>query len=100
MQPPEGGHNKSAPPAKTGGSREVIFEFAPIGGSVKVTAIDVLTGIEVSVVGPATASSQRELERIAVQKLMHRIERESGAGAPPKTQEPPKGGGTGGGIIV
>jgi hypothetical protein len=99
VQPPEGGHNKPAPPAKTGGSREVIFEFTPIGGSVKVTAIDVLTGVEVAVVGPAAASSQRELERIALQKLMQRIEREGEAGIRPKPDEPPRGG-SGGGIIV
>jgi hypothetical protein len=100
VQPPEGGHNKPTPPAKPGGSREIIFEFTPIGGSVKVTAIDVLTGIEVAVVGPASPTSHRELERIALQKLMHRIEREGGVNTTPKTDEPPKGGGTGGGIIV
>ncbi len=100
MQPPEGGHNKPPPPpGKNGGSREVIFEFTPIGGSVKVTAIDVATGIEVAVVGPAAASSQRELERIALQKLLHRMEREVDGNKPPKPDEPPKGG-TGGGIIV
>jgi hypothetical protein len=97
VQPPDGGHNKPQPPGKNGGSREVIFEFTPIGGSVKVTAIDVASGIEVAVVGPAAASSQRELERIALQKLLQRLEREGGK--PDTPNEPPKGG-TGGGIIV
>jgi hypothetical protein len=97
--PPESGHNKPpTPPGKDGGSREVIFEFTPIGGSVKVTAIDVASGVEVSVVGPAGPASHRELERIALQKLQHRMEREGDA--PPRSNDPPKGGAGGGGIIV
>jgi hypothetical protein len=98
--PPESGHSKPpTPPGKGGASREVIFEFTPIGGSVKATAIDVATSIEVSVVGPAGPASHRELERIALQKLQHRLERENGDAPAPKSTEPPKGG-TGGGIIV
>jgi hypothetical protein len=98
VQPPEGGHSKPPTPSgKDGGTREVIFEFTPIGASVKVTAIDVSTGTEVSVVGPAGPASHRELERIALQKLQQRLARETDM---PKTPEPPKGGGTGGGIIV
>lgn len=99
MPPPEGEHNKPSPPSsKKSGSREVIFEFTPIGGSVKVTAIDVATGIEVAVIGPAGPTSQRELERIALQKLIHRMEREAD-GPATKRDDPPRGG-TGGGIIV
>lgn len=37
-------------------ARETFFEFRTIGGFVKVTAIDAVTGIEVSIVGPAAAS--------------------------------------------
>ena len=33
------------------GEREVYFEFTAIGNAVKVTAIDSLTGIEVSAMG-------------------------------------------------
>ncbi|MBV8840316.1 MAG: serine hydroxymethyltransferase [Alphaproteobacteria bacterium] len=46
-----------------------------IGGSVKCSAIDSVTGIEVSVVGPASAA-QADLERLALQKLKARLVRE------------------------
>jgi hypothetical protein len=55
--------------------RDVYFEHARIGNSVKVTAIDSLTAIEVSIVGPASAA-QSDLERIALQKLKARLARE------------------------
>jgi hypothetical protein len=51
---------------------EVYFEFTPIGRSVKVSALDGATGIEVSVVGPASAA-QADLQRLALQKLKARI---------------------------
>lgn len=38
------------------GEREVIFEFRQIGRSVKVSAIDVATQVEISVIVPAGAS--------------------------------------------
>jgi uncharacterized protein DUF6898 len=51
---------------------EVYFEFTPIGRSVKVSAIDAATSIEVTVIGPATAS-QADLQRLALRKLEARI---------------------------
>lgn len=94
--PPSGnGDRPGTPAARQGEGREVIFEFTPIGGSMKVTALDVATGVEVSVIGPAIAP-QHELERVALQKLRYVMERESGA----TKSEPPKDGGMGGGIIV
>jgi hypothetical protein len=54
--------------------REVYFEHIAIGHSVKVTAIDSATAIEVSVVGPATAA-RSDLERLALQKLKARLAR-------------------------
>ena len=51
---------------------EVFFEFTAIGRSVKVSALDAATGIEVSVVGPSSAS-QADLQRLALQKLKARI---------------------------
>ncbi|MBI1244141.1 MAG: hypothetical protein GC202_03970 [Alphaproteobacteria bacterium] len=36
--------------------RETLFEFHRIGAFVKVTAIDAETGVEVSIVGPASAN--------------------------------------------
>ena len=50
------------------GEREIIFEFVRVGNSVKVTALDVATGIEVSIVGPASAG-EASLKRLAKQKL-------------------------------
>jgi hypothetical protein len=56
--------------------RDVYFEFTAIGGAVKVVAIDALTGLEVSVMGPASAA-QADLERLALQKLKARLRRVS-----------------------
>jgi hypothetical protein len=58
-----------------GGDREVYFEFTAIGHTVKVTAIDSVTGIEVSTMGPASAS-QADLKQLALAKLLARIARE------------------------
>ena len=52
--------------------REVYFEFTTVGRSVKVSAIDAATGLEVSVVAPATAA-QADLRRLALQKLKARL---------------------------
>ncbi|WP_434052479.1 MAG: serine hydroxymethyltransferase [Roseibium sp.] len=51
---------------------EIYLEFHPIGGQVKVTAIDAATGIEVSTFGPAN-TAQEDLKRLAVRKLKRRI---------------------------
>tara|TARA_R110002124_G_scaffold39774_9_gene125382 strand:+ start:6601 stop:6897 length:297 start_codon:yes stop_codon:yes gene_type:complete len=97
--PPESGNGyPSKPSGKSGGSREIIFEFTPLGGSVKATVIDVLTGVEVSVTGPSGPAAQRELQRIALAKLRQRLVREGYASDVPDV--PPKGGSSGGGIIV
>jgi hypothetical protein len=51
---------------------EVYFEFTAIGRSVKVAAIDAATGVEVSVVGPASATPA-QLQQLALQKLKARL---------------------------
>lgn len=56
--------------------RDVYFEFTAIGAAVKVVAIDALTGVEVSVVGPSSAA-QADLERLAVAKLKARLKRDA-----------------------
>ena len=56
------------------GERDVYFEFTAIGSTVKVTAIDSLTGTEVTVIGP-TSAAKSHLERLALQKLKARLER-------------------------
>ena len=55
--------------------RDVYFEFTAIGTTVKVVAIDAATGIEISVMGPASAA-QADLERLALGKLKARLARE------------------------
>ena len=57
--------------------REVYFEFTAIGGAVKVAAIDAVTGIEVTIMGPASAA-QADLEQLALAKLKARLAREAG----------------------
>lgn len=58
-----------------GGDREIYFEFTAIGHAVKVTAIDSVTGIEVSTMGPSSAS-QADLQQLALRKLQARLRRE------------------------
>jgi hypothetical protein len=48
--------------------REIIFEFLRAGGAVKVTAVDVESGTEVSIVGDP-AAPEAMLKRVAKQKL-------------------------------
>jgi 2-keto-3-deoxy-L-rhamnonate aldolase RhmA len=36
-------------------AREVLLQFEQVGGFVKVTAIDPLTGVEAAIIGPAGA---------------------------------------------
>ena len=55
--------------------REVYFEFVAIGNVVKVMAIDSVTGIEVSVMGPVKAA-RADLQQLALQKLKARLRRE------------------------
>jgi hypothetical protein len=62
--------------AATGESREVYFEFTAIGASVKVVAIDAITGTEVSVIGPANAA-QSDLKRLALGKLKLKLAKSS-----------------------
>ena len=54
--------------------RELIFELQRIGAAVKVVAVDVATGIEVSILGPAT-SGEAELCRVARRKLAYVLAR-------------------------
>jgi len=81
-----------------GSGREVIFEFVPVNGSVRASAIDVATGIEVQVVGPEGPAAQASLQRVALAKLRQRLVREGHVAADKET--PPDKGSSGGGIIV
>jgi len=54
---------------------EIYFELIQLGTTVKVVAIDGGTGIEVSIIGPASAA-RGDLERVALAKLKARLARE------------------------
>jgi hypothetical protein len=55
---------------------EVLFEFVRLGNAVKVSAVDPVTNIEVSIVGPRRASLHI-LKMVAVRKLRWAIARAS-----------------------
>ncbi len=57
---------------------EVIVEMRPVGGVVRVAAIDVATGTEVVVMGPASAS-QQTLEQVAIAKLRRKLSMDKGS---------------------
>jgi hypothetical protein len=57
------------------GPDEVLFEFTVIGSSVRVAALDAATGIEVTVLGPASAA-RADMERLALAKLRVRLARD------------------------
>lgn len=59
---------------------------------MKVTVVDVATGMEVSIIGPSGAA-QTELENVAVRKLRYMLEKkEEGKDEPPPDPGPGKGG--------
>ena len=72
------------------GEGEVIFEFRRVGAFVKASAIDVASGVEVSITGPANAD-QSTLRRAALAKLAWAMRRRRVA-AP--GDDEPGGGGT------
>ena len=52
------------------GLEEALIEFRPVGNSVKVSAVDPKTGVEVSIIGPSDIG-ETELKRNAVAKLAY-----------------------------
>jgi hypothetical protein len=59
--------------------RDVIFEIRRIGMVAKATAVDVATGIEVSVTGPAGAA-EFTLREAARRKLVYVLEKRAKGG--------------------
>lgn len=57
------------------GTGEYLVEFVQVGSSVKVSAVDVVTGREVSIVGPAN-SSRHHLSQVAIRKLKYVLAKE------------------------
>lgn len=56
------------------GGREIYFEIIRMGAYAKCTAIDSVTGREVSVVGPGKGQDEH-LKRMAAQKLERTLSR-------------------------
>ena len=54
--------------------REVIFEFHRVGNAVKVSAVEVESGVEVSIVGDP-AVGEIALKRLALRKLEYVLAR-------------------------
>ncbi len=59
--------------------REIIFETIACGDTLKVSAIDVQSGIEVSIMAPKNANEDYA-RQIAARKLERRLGREPKAG--------------------
>ena len=58
--------------------QEVLFEFVQIGGIMRVTAVDVNTGTEVVIQGPAAAPAT-ELRNVARSKLNFMLKKQQDA---------------------
>lgn len=54
------------------GKGRIFFEFRPVGRQVKVSAIDEVTGLEVSIIAPASAR-RSDMEQLALAKLQRAI---------------------------
>lgn len=55
---------------------DIILEKIQIGAHLKVTAVDTVSGLEVSVVGPASKAGAQALESLAVKKLETALQRD------------------------
>ncbi len=61
-----------------GKGSDIYIEFVVQGNVVKATAIDPVTGTEVSVVGPAAASAREALKATAARKLAYVLRKDAG----------------------
>ena len=74
----ESGASMTVKASGTGqGTGEVIIEMRPVGSVVRVAAVDVATGTEVIVMGPAS-SPPKALEDLALAKLKKRLSSDRG----------------------
>ena len=62
---------------------DVIIEFHQVGAYVKVSAVDIATYTEVSIVGDPRRSEEA-LKRAAVRKLEYVLNRDRNADRPPR----------------
>lgn len=74
------GSRRGRRPPTDGG--EFLLEFRRIGNAVKVSAIDPVTGTEVSIAGPA-GIGETELSRNACNKLRYVLRKKYGETAAP-----------------
>ena len=72
MKPAPGPHHSMSKATPVENLGEVYFEFTAVGAVVRVAAIDAATGVEVIVMGPASASAA-DLKRLALAKLKARL---------------------------
>ena len=75
---------------------DIIIEFSRVGAYVKVTAVDPISLMEASIVGPAS-SSPEVLKQTAVQKLRYVLAKRGQGGTDGTGGQ---GGGRGGSIVV
>jgi hypothetical protein len=67
--------------AGRGGEPAVLFEFHTIGTSVKAVAIDEATGLEVSIIGPASAA-RFDMQKLALAKLRRALAKRAETSGP------------------
>jgi hypothetical protein len=68
------------PKSRASGGREVLIEIVKLGTYAKVTAIDPVTGTEVSVMGPGNAT-RASLEAVALNKLDYVLKKKASEGS-------------------
>ena len=56
--------------------KEIYIEYKQVGQAMKVTAVDAETGVEVVIMGPASAA-QTHLQKVAVKKLQMQLKKNS-----------------------
>jgi len=57
--------------------REVLFEFHQMGRSVRVSALDTLTGTEIQIIGDARYGRE-QLKLVALRKLNYMLAKQAG----------------------
>lgn len=72
-----------------------LIEFCQVGDSLKVSAIDPRSGVEVSI-GGSPKATQSELSRLAVRKLLYVLEKEAETKGSDRSSPP----GSGKGIVI
>ena len=66
--------------SRASGGREVLIEIVKLGTYAKVTAIDPVTGTEVSLMGPGNAT-RASLEAAALAKLDYVLKKKAAEGS-------------------